>query len=71
MTITILPVCCGCNEEIGVHRRDEGFYCDPCADDIVGISHDAGDDEDQYGQAPAGDAADRARDRWEEESLHD
>ncbi len=67
MTITILPVCCGCHEEIGVHRRDEGFYCDPCADELVGLmAPDA--EEDEFD--PIGHAIDTARDRAEEESLH-
>lgn len=66
MTITILPVCCGCEDEIGIHRRDEGFYCDPCADELCGI--EAPDDDES--DALFGARYDRARDRLEEESLN-
>lgn len=68
MTITILPACCGCEEEIGVHRRDEGFYCDACADEMCGIM--APPDEDES-DALFGARYDRNRDRLEEESLHE
>lgn len=69
MTVAILRLCPGCEGAPGVHRREfEGrvdFYCDACADDEIGIvepgvPYDPNHPANRY---------DRARDRWEEDSL--
>lgn len=48
MTTNPAPICVGCREEPGVHPRDDGFYCDECADLLLGIAPPDEDEEDEF-----------------------